>query len=214
MDIDIFDYPQTAMKAKHEPPSMHSLGTVGAGVYFRPMHLEALGIPRSRLMSWVQDGSVERVAWGLYRLSAVEPTEYESVAAVAARVPQAILCLLSALQYHGIGTQAPHEVWIAIPQGARTPKIQGTPVRIVRFSGISATFGVKKIRVDGVPLRITNPARTIVDCFRFRRLVGEEVALEALRDGMSTVGADTILRTAQACGSQAEIHSLLRGMLA
>ncbi len=201
------------MTTKHHPPSLKSLGSVGAGVYFRPMHLEALGIPRSRLMTWVREGAVERVAWGLYRLSAVEVTEHETLAAVAARVPQAIFCLLSALQYHGIGTQLPHRVWIAIPQGSRTPKIRGTQVKVVRFSGVSANYGIQNIQVDGVPTRITDPARTIVDCFRFRRLVGEEVALEALREGVSTVGVDAILRTAEACGVQVLIRSVLRGML-
>jgi predicted transcriptional regulator of viral defense system len=179
---------------------MESLGIVGAGVYFRPMHLEALGIPRYRLMSWVRDGAVERVAWGLYRLSDVEATEHESLAAVAAREPQAILCPLTALQYHGIGTQVPHRVWIAIPQGSRTPKVQGIQVKILRFSGVSARYGIQEIRVDGVPIRITDPARTIVDGFRFRRSVGEDLTLEALRDGIHTVGVDAILRTAEVRG--------------
>jgi len=101
-----------------------------------------------------------------------------------ARVPASVVCLLSALRVHGIGTQAPAEVWLAIPHKARVPRLPGLRLRIVRFSGPAWTFGVKDTTFEGVTARITSPARTIVDCFRFERLVGPEAAMEALQDAL------------------------------
>jgi len=101
-----------------------------------------------------------------------------------ARVPTSVVCLLSALRVHGIGTQAPADVWLAIPHKARAPRLAELRLRLVRFSGPAWTFGVKETAFEGVPARITTPARTIADCFRFERLVGPEVAMEALNDGL------------------------------
>ena len=98
--------------------------------------------------------------------------------------PGAIICLLSALSVHGLGTQLPREVWIAIPHKARTPRLPELPVKVVRFSGASLRYGVESAVFEGVPARITSPARTVVDCFRFRRLVGKDVALEVLGDAL------------------------------
>ncbi len=101
-----------------------------------------------------------------------------------ARVPNSIVCLLSALRVHGIGTQAPAEVWLAIPHKARAPRLRELRLRIVRFSGAAWTFGVQETEFEGVPARITSPARTIADCFRFERLIGPEAAMEALQDAL------------------------------
>jgi predicted transcriptional regulator of viral defense system len=101
-----------------------------------------------------------------------------------ARVPHSIVCLLSALRVHEIGTQAPAEIWLAIPHKARIPRLPELRLRIVRFSGPAWTFGVKDIEFEGVPARITSPARTIADCFRFERLVGAEAAMDALTDAL------------------------------
>ena len=101
-----------------------------------------------------------------------------------ARVPNSIVCLLSALSVHGIGSQAPAAVWLAIPHKARKPRLAGLKLRIVHFSGPAWAFGVQKTEFEGVPGRITSPARTVADCFRFERLVGREVAMEALQDAL------------------------------
>jgi predicted transcriptional regulator of viral defense system len=101
-----------------------------------------------------------------------------------ARVPNSIVCLLSALRIHGIGTQVPAEVWLAIPHKARAPRLRELRLRIVRFSGPAWSFGVQETQFEGVRARITSPARTIADCFRFERLVGPEAAMEALQDGL------------------------------
>ena len=166
---------------------------------FRPRDMEALGIPRSRLRAWLQDGAAEQVGRGLYRLVEAEPSEHETLAMVSARVPQAIVCLLTALHVHGIGTQAPREVWIAIDRKARKPRIAGLPVRIVRFSGPMLSYAVQTREIQGIPVNITSPARTVVDCFRYRNKIGLDVALEALRDALSSrrVDATEILRIAE-----------------
>jgi predicted transcriptional regulator of viral defense system len=113
-----------------------------------------------------------------------EPTENYSLALACARVPNSMVCLLSALRVHGIGSQAPAEVWLGIPHKARSPRLPELKLRIVRFSGPAWTFGVKRVEFEGVPARITAPARTVADCFRLERLVGPEVAIEALRDAL------------------------------
>jgi len=154
------------------------------GAFFRPSQLETAGLTRDQLRGMVRAGKVERIARGLYRLSDAEPTEHYSLAMASARVPKSVVCLLSALRVHEIGTQAPAEIWLAIPHKARIPRLPELRLRIVRFSGPAWTFGVKEFEFEGVPARITSPARTIVDCFRFERLVGAEAAIEALQDGL------------------------------
>ncbi len=194
--------------------SREELEEVGAGAFFRPFHAAALGISFYMLQRLVERGEVEKVARGLYRLAEVEPDEHYSLAAVCSLVPRAIVCLLSALQYHGIGTRLSREVWIAIPHKARAPRVPGFPVRVVRFSGASETYGVVPVAIEGVPTRMTTPARTAVDCFRFRRLVGKETALEALRESLRErkASVDEIMRAAEVCGAKALVTPHLEGM--
>ena len=156
----------------------------GIGNFFRPSQLEQLGITYHRLRQLEENEVVERISRGIYRLVDAEPTERYSVASVCARVPNSIVCLLSALQVHEIGTQLPRQVWIAIPHKARPPRLGGAGIRLVRFSGAAWRYGVEETKFEDVPARITSPARTIVDCFRFERLVGREAALEALQDAL------------------------------
>ena len=172
------------------------LHEAGIGSFFRPSQLEPLGISYRRLRQLERDEAVERIGWGLYRLADAEPTEHFSIALVCAQVPNAIVCLLSALQVHEIGTQLPRHVWIAIPHKAKPPAPTDVGIRLVRFSGAAWTYGVLETKFEGVSARITSPARTVVDCFRFQRLVGREAALEALRearDGKVTTAA--LMRT-------------------
>ena len=154
------------------------------GAFFRPSQVEAAGLTRDQLPALVRAGKIERVGRGLYRVADAEPTENYSLAMACTRVPNSIVCLLSALKVHGIGTQLPSAVWLAIPHKAREPRLPALKLRIVRFSGPAWTYGVQHTSFEGVPARITSPARTIVDCFRFERLVGPETAMEALRDGL------------------------------
>lgn len=154
------------------------------GAYFRPAEAQALGIGYDALQSMVQEGAVERVGWGLYRREDLEPTEHHDLAAVCARVPDSVLCLLTALQVHGIGTRLPAEVWLAVPNKARAPRVKGIRLRLVRFSGAAWNFGIVETKFEGVRARITNPARTVLDSFRYQRRVGGEAAKEALYDAL------------------------------
>jgi predicted transcriptional regulator of viral defense system len=97
-------------------------------------------------------------------------------------VPQGVICLLSALQFHDIGTQSPFEVWMAIGHKSWRPKLKYPPLRIVRFSAAALTEGVEEHRIGNVPVKVYNPAKTVADCFKYRNKVGLDVALEALRD--------------------------------
>ena len=154
------------------------------GAFFRPSQVADAGITRDQLRALVRRGTVEHAGRGLYRMADAEPTEHYSLAMACARVPNSVVCLLSALRVHGIGTQVPAEVWLAIPHKARRPRLPALRLRVVRFSGPAWTFGVQETAFEGVPARITTPARTVADCFRFERLVGPEAAMEALQDGL------------------------------
>jgi predicted transcriptional regulator of viral defense system len=166
------------------PEAVELLRTADLGAFFRPSQLVAAGLTRDQLPALVRSGKVERVGRGLYRLADVEPTENYSLAMACARVPNSVVCLLSALRVHAIGTQVPAEVWLAIPHKARKPRLPEIKLRIVRFSGPAWTFGVLKTAFEGVPAHITSPARTVADCFRFEHQVGPEVSMEALQDAL------------------------------
>lgn len=127
-------------------------------------------------------GQLTRVGRGLYALSSLEPTEHHTLAEVATRVPNGVVCLLTALRFHGMGTQNPRNVWLAVDRRAGVPRIDFTPVRVIRMSGAAITTGIEERTIDGVRVRITSPARTVVDCFKFRNRIGIDVAVEALKD--------------------------------
>lgn len=192
------------------------LEAAGTGAFFRPRDIEPLGVSYRRLQKLVSEGRVEKLGRGLYRLDEVEPTELETVAMVAAAVPNAIVCLLTALRIHDIGTQSPYEVWIALNRKSRRPRRVPTRLRIVRFSGAMLTYGVVTRSMMGVPVKITSPARTIVDCFRYRNKVGIDVAMEALRDGVRSRKAtvDEISRAAEVCRIRTVISPYLEALSA
>lgn len=161
-----------------------ALRDVGITSFFRPSQLVVAGLTRHQLPALLRSGQVEHVARGLYRVADAEPTENYSLALACARVPNSVVCLLTALRVHEIGTQSPADVWLAIPHKARVPRLREVRLRTVRFSGAAWTFGVRETHFEGVPARITSPARTVVDCFRYERLVGAETAMEALHDAL------------------------------
>ena len=190
------------------------MANAGIGTFFRPRDLDPLGISFPELQNFVRAGDVEKVAEGLYRLASARTHELESVVMAASAVPAGIVCLLSALRIHEIGTQAPHEVWLALDRKARKPVRLPVRVRIVRFSGAMLTYGVVTRVISGVHVRVTSPARTIVDCFRYRAKLGLDVALEAareaLRDRKATV--DEIMRAAEVCRARTVVQRYLEVM--
>ena len=152
-----------------------------AGV-LRPRDLDAEGIPREYLRRLLDEGLLDRTGRGLYVVAGSKPTPNHTLAEVCKRVPHGVVCLLSALQFHELTTQAPFEVWLAIGEKARLPKVDYPPMRIVRFSGQALEFGVKEHRVEGVVVKVYSPAKTVADCFKYRNKIGLDVAMEALRD--------------------------------
>jgi len=148
----------------------------------RARDLDNAAIPRAYLRRLSDRGLLEQVDRGLYRLANAPVTELHSIAEVSKRVPRGIVCLLSALQIHGLTTEAPHSVWMMIDAHARMPKVSYPPIEIVRASGAGRNHGVEIQKVEGVDVQVTTPAKTVADCFRFRRYVGLDVALDALRE--------------------------------
>lgn len=148
----------------------------------RARDLDATGIPRTYLRRLCDRGLLERVDRGIYRLSNARVTELSTLADVSKRVPHAVIGLLSALQAHGMTSESPHAVWVLIDRHARTPKMASPVLEVVRASGLARHHGVETRMVDGVKVQVTSPAKTVADCFRFRRHVGLDVAIAALRD--------------------------------
>jgi predicted transcriptional regulator of viral defense system len=149
----------------------------------RARDLAAHGLPTMALSRLVAAGRLERIARGVYSLPGRSLSEHRSLAEVALRVPQGIVCLLSALRVHGIGTQAPFEVWIAIPHNSPTPRLDRPALRAIRMSGPALSEGIEPMQIDGVNVPVFNLAKTVADCFKYRNKIGLDVALEALRDG-------------------------------
>ena len=203
------------ISGRRSEPGASVLRNLGARTFFRPCDAAAWGVDSRALRRLVGSGAIERVARGLYRVAEAEPTEHYTLAAVCARVPSAIVCLLSALGVHELTTQLAWQEWIAIPHKARTPRLPDLPVRVVRFSGAALRYGVVNTTFEGVPVRITSPARTVVDCFRFRRLVGKDVALEALRDALfdRKASVDQIWRAAEVCRAKSLVGPVLDALI-
>ena len=195
--------------------SAAALQAAGIGAFFRPRDVESLGVPYRQLRRLVETGVVEDRGGGLYRLAEIEPTELETVAMVAAAVPRAVVCLMTALRVHEIGTESPHEVWIAVDRKARRPVRTPAQVRVVRFSRAMLTYGVVRRPMLGVPVSITSPARTVVDCFRYRNKLGLDTALEALRDALHRrlVPVDEIMRAASVCRARTVLEPYVEAIL-
>lgn len=165
--------------AKHLDKLIHLAEVRGL---VRARDLAEEGIPRQYLTIACERGLLERMDRGLYALPGALQTEHRSLIEVCARVPNGVICLLSALQYHGITTQSPYEVWVAIGESSKVPKLSTVQLRIARFSEATLTAGIQTQILDGAELRVFNPAKTVADCFKYRNKIGVDVAVEALRD--------------------------------
>jgi len=149
----------------------------------RSSEVASQGIHTGTLTRMARAGELERVGPGRYRLSSQpRATEHHDLVVVATSVPRAIVCLLSALQFHGIGAQLQAEVWIAVPRGARVPRLSTPPLRVISVSPDVFDLAAETHRIEGQSVRIYSLARTVVDCFRFRNRLGLDVALEALTE--------------------------------
>ena len=148
----------------------------------RAKDVEMDGCSRNHLYEMRRAGDLRRLSAGLYALPDAPVTEHSLLAEVAKRIPQGVVCLISALAHHGLSTQIPHEIWLAVPKGFRRPRIAYPPLNLTYVSGQAYSFGVREHVMGGVPVRVYSPAKTVADCFKFRSKVGLDVALEALRE--------------------------------
>jgi predicted transcriptional regulator of viral defense system len=140
------------------------------------------GIHSQILTRLVREGSVERIARGQYRLPDQATTEHHTLAIVARSAPNAVLCLLTVLSFHGIGTQLPARVWIAVDRRARRPALRYPPLNVVRFTGEAFTQGIEILDIEGQPVKMYSVAKTLADLFKYRHKIGIDVAIEALRE--------------------------------
>jgi len=167
----------------------------------RTSELEAKGISRSQLRRLDERGVVRRVGRGIYALPNTAITEHQSLAEAAKVVPGGVICLLSALRFHGLTTQNPFEVWMAIGKNAWRPSRDDLRLRLVHSSGAALTAGIERHDVRGVPIRVYSAAKTVADCFKFRNKIGIDVAVEALKDftRKHRGGANDLARFARIC---------------
>lgn len=164
----------------------------------RPRDVSA---PRTVLLELVGKGMLERTGWGLYQLPSLEVSEHHSLVEVSVSIPHAVVSLLSALQFHGIGTQSPHQVWITLDVRARKPRLTYPPLRIVRASGTALTAGIEYHQIEGRQVAIYSIEKTIADCFKYRNKIGLDVALEALKEAWvgRRMNVDALWRYSESC---------------
>jgi predicted transcriptional regulator of viral defense system len=140
------------------------------------------GIAPRTLYQMRETGTVVRESRGLYRLADTEPGEYYDLVQVALRIPKGVICLISALSFHGLTTQIPHQVYVALPIAAEKPRLEYPPLRLFWLSPKTYLAGIEQHELDGVQVNIFGIEKTIADCFKFRNKIGMDVALEALRE--------------------------------
>jgi len=151
----------------------------------RTSDAEAAGFERVHLSRLVKKGKILRITRGVYEaVESEHVSEHHSLAEAAVAIPGGVICLISALAFHGIGTQMPERIWIAIALARKYPRFSHPPTRIIKLSPLLLETGVATHQIDGANVLITTPARTVADCFKFRNKIGLDVALEALRDGL------------------------------
>ena len=173
----------TPDRKKTHTLSEQTLALAEAQGVLRPRDLAQHGIPREYLVRLLRRGQLERLGRGLYRPTHAAIGEHHTLAQVGKRLPGGVVCLLTALRFHDLTTQSPPEIWVAIDSKARLPMVKDLPLRIVRFSGAALRQGNAAHVVEGVTVRVTTPAKTVADCFKYRNKIGLEVAIEALREG-------------------------------
>lgn len=172
----------------------------GGGVLRMADALRA-GIHRRTLYSMRDAGEVESLARGLYRLVDTAPLANPDLVTVAAKVPHGVVYLVSALAYHDLTTQVPHEVWLAVPRNSEPPRLDYPPIRVIRLSPAPYEAGIETHQLDGVNVKVYSREKTLADCFKHRNEIGLDTVLEAVRryKGQGRVDADALLRYAAVC---------------
>ncbi len=182
----------------------------------RLRELNAAGIDEETVARLAREGGVVRLARGLYQLPDADLAAGHSLAEATKLVPKGVVCLISALQFHNLTVQTPSVIWMAIGRAARKPKVRYPRLRFVRFGGPALALGIKQHRIEGVSVRIFDPAKTIVDCFRYRNKIGLDIALEGMREALKTrqCKPDDIRRYAIACRAWSIVRPYLEALSA
>ncbi len=185
-----------------------------AGGVLRTAQVLRIGIHRRDLYALRDAGLLDRLSRGVYRLAELPPLADPDLVTVAIRVPKAVIALVSALHLHGLTTEIPHEVSIALPRGTARPRLEWPPLRVYRMSGAMFTSGIETHERDGVTIRVYEAAKTVADCFKFRSRISIEVALDALRTGLAerTFTPAQILRAAKLCRVDAVVRPYLEAV--
>src|SRR4030042_5868441 len=152
-----------------------------SGGFLRRSEALQAGIHRRMLYSMLEAGVIEQLSRGLYRLTDLPPLGNPDLVSGSLKIPNGVICLTSALAYHEITTQVPHEVYVALERGTEPPRLGHPPVRIFWFSGQAFTIGIKIYKIDGVRVRIYSPGKTIADCFKYRNKIGLDTTIDALK---------------------------------
>jgi len=167
----------------HKTQTQRTLALAYTKGILRSCDLEAIGIPRVILTRLTASGQLDKIGRGLYRLPTANISEHIDLVTVGTKIPQAVFCLITALRFHELTTQITHEIWIAMPRGSHSPKIDYPPIKMVQYSGDSYGEGIEVHQRDRVQIRVYSVAKTIADCFKHRNKIGLNVALEALQEG-------------------------------
>ena len=167
----------------------------------RLRELARQGIHPETIRRLQKNGDLQRMARGIYSIAASDAGEYQTLVEACHLAPHGIVCLLSALRFHDLTTQAPFEVWMAVEAHARKPSVDVVPIRVFWMSGTAFTEGVEEHMIAGTTVKVFNIAKTIADCFKFRNKIGLDVALEALREGWRAqrCSMDELWRYARIC---------------
>jgi predicted transcriptional regulator of viral defense system len=215
MSILIYMYRQNATVAKKSSQAQRALSFVRKQQIIRPRDLEAQGIPREYLLRLMRKGKLLRLSRGVYELTDSDPTEHHSLAVAAKETPHGVICLLSALQFHELTTQNPRAIWLGIHVKARLPHNSSVPYHIVRYSEETLNSGVITHKIEGVAVKVFTPAKTVADCFKYRKKIGLDVAIEALQDSLRRRKAtvDDIVRYAKICRVARVIQPYLEASL-
>ena len=173
-----------------------------------------LGIHPRTLYSMRDSGVLERISRGVYRLADLPPLSDPDLASVATRIPQGVICLISALAFHRLTREIPHYVYVALPRGGEPPRLDHPPLRVFWLTDSVFRAGVQTLDLDGVSLRIYSPAKTIADCFKYRNKIGIGVAVEALRTlrERGDLDPDEILHFARVCRVEAVMKPYLQAV--
>ncbi len=195
------DMEHTLPVMRHDTHTQRVLDLASQKGMLRPGDLDSIGAPRVVLTRLTASGLLEKTGRGIYRLPGNQGTEHESMVTIATKVPHAVFCLLTALQFHELTTQLPRQIWIAMPRGSHTPKVDYPPVKMVQFSGDAFSEGIEVVELEQVKLRIYCVAKTVADCFKHRNKIGLDVALEALKDARAKrkASADDLWHFAKIC---------------